>query len=599
VIHRYHDATKHHFQQYARSLGYLDWASQPNPFRSFRGAPMVALGPAPSAPAPDAGAIGVLADLLRHSLGLSAWKQFGASRWALRVNPSSGNLHPTEAYVIGNWTTASDAPATVAHYAPDRHALEQRCGFDAAVWCGATDGRADVWLIALTSIHWREAWKYGERAFRYCQHDLGHAIAALRIAADFGGRRLTLLPEWSHAEIGSLIGVDRDVDYVEAEREEPACLLALTRGDVPGALRTERARLVDAVRAGVWTGQASQLSEDHVEWTIIDDVARATADPGRSVSDRSVSDRSVSDPSPSLLRGVSDPSPSLLRGVSDPSPTLLRGVSDPSPSLLRGVSDPSPTLLRGVSDPSPTLPRGVSDPSPSLLRPISDPDRTQGSEVRYSRALALQRRSAQHLDARSPITRERFIAMLRAVMPGPHAPWDALWWDARIHLALFVHRVTGLDPGLYLLPRHPAVHDRLRAACDREFLWEIADDALPLMCLMRGDCRALARRLSCDQDIAADGFFSLGMIADFDGSLREHGSSFYRHLFWESGVVGQVLYLESEAAGARGTGIGCFFDDPVHDVLGLSGHAFQSLYHFTVGTPVEDARISTEPAYPR
>ncbi len=35
------------------------------------------------------------------------------------------------------------------------------------------------------------------------------------------------------------------------------------------------------------------------------------------------------------------------------------------------------------------------------------------------------------------------------------------------------------------------------------------------------------------------------------------------------GVIGQVLYLEAEAAGARATGIGCFYDDPVHDVLGL------------------------------
>jgi hypothetical protein len=87
------------------------------------------------------------------------------------------------------------------------------------------------------------------------------------------------------------------------------------------------------------------------------------------------------------------------------------------------------------------------------------------------------------------------------------------------------------------------------------------------------------------------------MIADLDASLQEFGPSFYRHLFWESGVVGQVLYLEAEAAGARATGIGCFYDDAVHDVLGLRGHAFQSLYHFTVGTPVEDNRLTTEPGY--
>ena len=43
-----------------------------------------------------------------------------------------------------------------------------------------------------------------------------------------------------------------------------------------------------------------------------------------------------------------------------------------------------------------------------------------------------------------------------------------------------------------------------------------------------------------------DGKRAIRMIADFDRSLREHGPSFYRHLFWESGVVGQVLYLEAE-----------------------------------------------------
>ena len=37
---------------------------------------------------------------LELSLGLSAWKVYGTSRWSLRINPSSGNLHPTEAHLI-------------------------------------------------------------------------------------------------------------------------------------------------------------------------------------------------------------------------------------------------------------------------------------------------------------------------------------------------------------------------------------------------------------------------------------------------------------------------------------------------------------------
>ena len=31
------------FNQYARSLGYMDWANQPDPFRRYEGAPLIRL----------------------------------------------------------------------------------------------------------------------------------------------------------------------------------------------------------------------------------------------------------------------------------------------------------------------------------------------------------------------------------------------------------------------------------------------------------------------------------------------------------------------------------------------------------------------------
>src|SRR6185295_9907301 len=135
----------------------------------------------------------------------------------------------------------------------------------------------DLFIVALTSIHWREAWKYGERAFRYCQHDLGHAIAAVRIAAAIAGRRAEMLPDWSHQDIAALTGIDRDQDFAEAEREEPGCLMVVGRS----SLAVGRDALLTAARDGSWTGKASQLSEAHVQWTFIDEIARATEDPGR------------------------------------------------------------------------------------------------------------------------------------------------------------------------------------------------------------------------------------------------------------------------------------------------------------------------------
>ena len=85
--------------------------------------------------------------------------------------------------------------------------------------------------------------------------------------------------------------------------------------------------------------------------------------------------------------------------------------------------------------------------------------------------------------------------------------------------------------------------------------------------------------------------------ADYLDSLLVYGSAFYRNLFWEAGLVGQVLYLEAEEAGIRSTGIGCYFDDPVHEVFGISSRDWQSLYHFTVGGHVDDVRLTTLPPY--
>ena len=108
----YHVRTKHHFHKYARSLGFLDWANQPNPFRRFEGAelvrlPLLANDEEPRSPLYDAiyqrGVVsskplttGTLSRFVELALGLSAWKKAGESEWALRNNPSSGNLHPTE-----------------------------------------------------------------------------------------------------------------------------------------------------------------------------------------------------------------------------------------------------------------------------------------------------------------------------------------------------------------------------------------------------------------------------------------------------------------------------------------------------------------------
>ena len=159
-----------------------------------------------------------------------------------------------------------------------------------------------------------------------------------------------------------------------------------------------------------------------------------------------------------------------------------------------------------------------------------------------------------------------------------------------------VHRVDGLEPGLYILVRDPSAMASLKASMRPDWLWEKVGPAhLPLYLLLPHDLRDAARLICCHQDIAADSCFALGMLAHFGAAMDAPWR--YRHLYWECGMLGHVLYLEAEAAGIRATGIGCFFDDEMHDLLGISDRTWQSLYHFTAGGPVEDRRLETLPPY--
>ena len=537
----YHEATKHHVRRYARSLGWLDWTCQPDPFRRYEGAPRRSLplptttdGPAgPTWDAVRAGRVAgppqpvteaTLGDFFFHSLALSAWKQVRdphgrvVSRWALRVNPSSGNLHPTEGWLID--------PDGVHHYAPASHALELR-----GRWGDGPGQRFDAadlglpagsFLLAISSIPWREAWKYGERAFRYCQHDAGHALAAVGLAAARLGWTARRLEGVGTVELAALLGLDTGGG---PEFEHAEAMLAVVPGPWPGGALRAKPPI-----PAQWQGQANRLSPSHHDWPLVAEAAAAVAAPASAIWEA-------------------------------PGGGACAGARDPDRPVDAGA------LIRG-------------------------------------------RRSAVAMDGRTSLALPAFCRLLQALLPVPAAAAAAATAadpalraagpGVDVSLVLLVHRVDGLAPGLYTLCRAPDHEAALRPALRADFAWERPEGvppALPLYRLGAGDLREAARQVSCGQDIAADGVFSAGLLARFEPVLAQRGPAAWARLFQETGAVGQLLYLEAEAAGLRGTGIGCFFDDEVHRALGLVDRSWQSLYHFTVGGPVDDPRLQSEPAY--
>jgi SagB-type dehydrogenase family enzyme len=565
---RYHVQTKHHFNRYARALGYLDWANQPDPFRRFEGAPLVSLpllppGEDPVSPPYDAiyqhGAVPrqpvnvrTLSRFFEFALALSAWKKAGESEWPLRSNPSSGNLHPTEGYVVMPQIEGLDLNQGLYHYAPKEHGLELRAEFPAEQLARLmAPFPSGAFLFGLTSVHWREAWKYGERAFRYCNHDVGHAIGAARIAAATVGWNMALLDGVEQNTIALLLGTSRVDDFQDVEPEHPDCLAVIwpvddVRGneevkgkELGGSGSREEIPLfldpnvVKDLAECTWRGKGNRLSGEHgVEWDIIDEVAEAS-------------------------------------------------WKVQSQQLIASLQD---SQTQETPHPLPLTPHQFS----------------AGQIIR-------QRRSAVSFDGKTSISAATFFRMMERVMPRADRPqldrpmpWDIWPHEPAIHLLIFVHRVDGLTPGLYFLVRDPKKLAFIQQSMNPELGWTQAPgcpEGLPLYWLLEGDAKKLAIQVSCHQDIAGDSAFSFGMLAEFEGRLREGGAWWYPRLFWESGLLGQVLYLEAEVTGIRATGIGCFFDDPVHEIIAVKGLSFQSLYHFTIGGPVEDGRLMTLPPY--
>ncbi|MDA3945681.1 MAG: SagB/ThcOx family dehydrogenase [Helicobacteraceae bacterium] len=282
IIFDYHQRTKHHPNRYAASLGYLEWATQPDPFRSFEGARIVKLplsfeNPTmsynaimsdallPSAPL----SLESIAQLFQFSLGIAAWKCIGTDCWALRCNASSGNLQPTEATIILPPIEGISKKSVIAHYAVKEHALEILAEFDTDYW---QEQKQHGFFVGLSSITWREMWKYGERCFRYVNMDLGHAMKAVKISARTLGLQASKVETLPIDDLETLLGLDQKERYHESEPEIGQTLL-----HIGGSAKSEQdlSQLLKDIPAQ-YQGKANLLSRSHHPWEAVDLAMKAS-----------------------------------------------------------------------------------------------------------------------------------------------------------------------------------------------------------------------------------------------------------------------------------------------------------------------------------
>ncbi|CAI9084557.1 nitroreductase [Candidatus Methylacidiphilum fumarolicum] len=523
----YHERTKHRLQAYAPSPMFLDWENEPFLFRVYEGACKVFLPILKDIPSPSFDSLGFksidphpisiesISLFLLDSLAISAWKSApGLMPWSLRINPSSGNLHPTEVYLLLDAIGNEETETALYHYCALYHCLEKRAilGKNLLREWGLTN---QFFLVGISSIFWRESWKYGERAYRYCQLDIGHVLGTISYAAAMLGWNTYIIEGVGTELLGSILGIASQRG-MEKEHPETLLLISPPQKEKPKLFITEEK--FDKLIPKTLFGVPNRLSKEHFPWPVIEKISEACQQ------------------------------------------------ASSFPIAIPLDKDLSQT---------------DSQSFPSFDRKVA------------AREIIRRRRSAQAMDNKAWLDKDHFLLFLQKIkstLSNRKFPFDLFRENFIVALLFFVNRIEGLPQGLYLLNISSDL-ERVTQMLDQDFLWENIFAPLPFFFLKPFRSGMIVQTIHCHQSIASNGFFSLGIMVEFEKSLQLVGPAVYPKLFWQCGLLGQLLYLEAEASGFRGTGIGCFFDDECHRLLGINDKQWQSLYHFTIGKEIVDKRI--------
>ena len=173
-MHPYHADTCHSYRSVRSNPKFLDWNTQPGAFKRyphfFRRFPIKTDTPQ--------------GRFLYDANALTFEKRYPDTTIRLRTNPSAGALFPGELYVqlrgVPGWIEG------IYHYDLLQNALTliHELNGDGLESFFDPAGRGfKGMLFLLSAAHFRSAWKYGYRSFRYCLMDTGHLLGALEAAA--------------------------------------------------------------------------------------------------------------------------------------------------------------------------------------------------------------------------------------------------------------------------------------------------------------------------------------------------------------------------------------------------------------------------------
>lgn len=168
--------------------------------------------------------LGELATILYHSYGVTTWREVEVEEEVLPVGrrnvPSAGGLFPLELYVAA---LHSDVPEGLYHYQARDNALEclQRGDYTRLLLEliqaePYVDLGSSAAVLLVTGCIERQMIKYGERAYRFMQNEVGSVTQMVSLVAGVLGLGSCILGGYNDDGLNDLIQVDGLYESVQA-----------------------------------------------------------------------------------------------------------------------------------------------------------------------------------------------------------------------------------------------------------------------------------------------------------------------------------------------------------------------------------------------
>ena len=218
-ITQYQERSAYHRRSMAG--GALDWSNQPGTIKHYPGAEAVPLPRELILPRIEAAraligralrekeplSLPLLANLLFMAYGFTSRMDYGHQVFHYRSVPSAGALYPTEIYLAAR--DVQGLKDGLYHYNLEDFSLIHLAP-------GTPPPFVPAPALFLTAIYFRSAWKYRERAFRYCLLDAGHVAENIQLVCPTLGLAAAWETEFDDDALGAYLGLDPDRERVLA-----------------------------------------------------------------------------------------------------------------------------------------------------------------------------------------------------------------------------------------------------------------------------------------------------------------------------------------------------------------------------------------------